>query len=249
MVHELEVKNLHVNVEGKPILKGLNLTVDRGEVHAIMGPNGSGKSTLSYTIMGHPKYEVTEGEILLRGENVLEMAVDERAKKGLFLGFQYPMSVPGVTMQSFLHTAYNAVKGKDLTSMEFNLRLLDVMKKFDVQPAFAKRFVNEGFSGGEKKRAEILQMAILEPTLAILDEPDSGLDVDALRIVADGINKLRGADRGILVITHYQRILNHAPADRVTVMMDGRVVKSGGPELALKVEKEGYDWLKPSSTA
>ncbi|HWG89269.1 MAG TPA: Fe-S cluster assembly ATPase SufC [Candidatus Thermoplasmatota archaeon] len=244
MTPELEVKNLHVNVDGKPILKGLNLTVNRGEVHAIMGPNGSGKSTLSYTIMGHPKYEVTQGEILLRGQNVLEMEVDKRAKEGLFLGFQYPMSVPGVTMQSFLHSAYNAVKGKDLTSMEFNLRLLDVMKKYDVQPQFAKRHVNEGFSGGEKKRAEILQMAILEPSMCILDEPDSGLDVDALKVVADGIQKLRGKDRGILIITHYQRILNHAPADRISIVMDGRVVANGGPELALRVEREGYDWLK-----
>jgi Fe-S cluster assembly ATP-binding protein len=243
---ELEIKNLHVSVEGKPILHGVNLKVHKGEVHALMGPNGSGKSTLSYTMMGHPKYIVTQGDILVRGKSVLEMPPDERARHGLFLAFQYPMTIPGVTVQNFLRAAYNGAKQKDLTPLEFNMILLAKMKALGVEPTFARRYVNEGFSGGEKKRLEVLQMAILEPTVAVLDEPDSGLDIDAVRIVADGINTFKGADNGVLIITHYQRILNYVKPTKVSVILDGRVVKDGGPELALALEERGYDWLRAS---
>ncbi len=244
-VPELEIKNLHVSVEEKPILKGVNLKVQKGEVHALMGPNGSGKSTLSYTLMGHPKYQVTQGDILVRGKSILELPPDERARQGLFLAFQYPMTIPGVTVQNFLRAAYNGSKGKDLTPLEFNMILLEKMRKLGVEPQFARRYVNEGFSGGEKKRLEVLQMAILEPTVAVLDEPDSGLDIDAVRIVADGINAYKGPQNGVLIITHYQRILNYVNPTKVTVILDGRVVKDGGPELALQLEDKGYDWLRP----
>jgi Fe-S cluster assembly ATP-binding protein len=249
MAPELEIKNLHVNVDGKPILKGVDLTVEKGEVHALMGPNGSGKSTLSYVLMGHPKYEVTQGEIIFRGENILEMETDERARKGLFLAFQYPMVIPGVTVMNFLRAAYNSAKGKDLTPLEFNMILMEKMQQLNVDKTFARRYVNEGFSGGEKKRLEVLQMAVLEPTVAVLDEPDSGLDIDAVRIVADGINQFKGPERGVLIITHYQRILNYVPPTKVSVFLDGRVVKEGGPELALELEEKGYDWLRPASPA
>ena len=249
MTHELEIKDLHVSVDGKPILKGVNLSVNKGEVHALMGPNGSGKSTLSYTLMGHPKYEVTKGDILVRGASVLGMEADERARKGLFLAFQYPMTIPGVTVQNFLRAAYNGAKQKDLTPLEFNMILLEKMKKLGVEAQFARRYVNDGFSGGEKKRLEVLQMAILEPTVSVLDEPDSGLDIDAVRVVADGINAYKGAHNGVLIITHYQRILNYVPPTRVSVILDGRVVKSGGPELALQLEERGYDWLRPEQKA
>jgi len=245
-VPELEIQNLHVNVEGKPILKGVNLQVHQGEVHALMGPNGSGKSTLSYTLMGHPKYEVTQGDVLVRGESILGMEADERARKGLFLAFQYPMTIPGVTVQNFLRAAYNGSKGKDLTPLEFNMVLLDKMRKLGIETQFARRYVNEGFSGGEKKRLEVLQMAILEPTVAVLDEPDSGLDIDAVRVVADGINAYKTAQNGVLIITHYQRILNYVKPTKVSVILDGRVVKDGGPELALALEERGYDWLRPT---
>jgi len=241
---ELEIKDLHVSVEGKPILKGVNLQVQKGEVHALMGPNGSGKSTLSYTLMGHPKYEVTKGDILVRGESVLPLEADERARRGLFLAFQYPMTIPGVTVQNFLRAAYNGAKGKDLTPLEFNMVLLEKMKKLGIETAFARRYVNEGFSGGEKKRLEVLQMAILEPTVAVLDEPDSGLDIDAVRVVADGINAYKGPQNGVLIITHYQRILNYVKPTKVSVILEGRVVKDGGPELALALEERGYDWLR-----
>lgn len=246
---ELEIKDLHVSVEDKPILKGVNLTVNKGEVHALMGPNGSGKSTLSYVLMGHPKYEITKGDILVNGESILELAPDERARKGLFLAFQYPMSIPGVTVHNFLRAAYNGARAKDLTPVEFNMILIEKMKAMNVDPAFARRYVNEGFSGGEKKRLEVLQMAVLEPTVAILDEPDSGLDIDAVRIVADGINAFKGPDRGVLIITHYQRILNYVEPTKVSVFLDGQVVKQGGPELALQLEEKGYDWLRPEATS
>ena len=244
---ELEIKDLHVNVSGKPILKGIDLQVRKGEVHALMGPNGSGKSTLSYTLMGHPNYEITKGDILVNGETIKEMAPDERARVGLFLAFQYPLSIPGVTVSNFLRAAYNGAKGKDLTPLEFNMLLMERMKKLSYDPAFARRYVNEGFSGGEKKRLEILQMLVLEPTVAVLDEPDSGLDIDAVRIVAEGINAFKGPDTGVLIITHYQRILNYVPPTKVSVVLDGRIVKEGGPELALELEEKGYDWLRPAS--
>ncbi|HWH09135.1 MAG TPA: Fe-S cluster assembly ATPase SufC [Candidatus Thermoplasmatota archaeon] len=244
MTIELEIQDLHVNVQGKPILKGVNLQVRRGEVHALMGPNGSGKSTLSYTLMGHPNYEITKGDVLVRGESVKDMPPDERARKGVFLAFQYPMSIPGVTVHNFLRAAYNGAKGKDLTPLEFNMILLQKMKELNVDAAFARRYVNEGFSGGEKKRLEVLQMAVLEPTVAVLDEPDSGLDIDAVRVVADGINAFHGPQNGVLIITHYQRILNYVKPTKVSVILDGRVVKDGGPELALALEERGYDWLR-----
>ncbi|HET6404854.1 MAG TPA: Fe-S cluster assembly ATPase SufC [Candidatus Thermoplasmatota archaeon] len=246
---DLHIKDLHVNVEGKPILKGVNLEVRKGQVHALMGPNGSGKSTLSYTLMGHPKYEIVQGDILVNGESIKEMPVDERARKGLFLAFQYPMAIPGVTVQNFLRAAYNAAKGKDLTPLEFNMLFLEKMQKMNIPKEFARRYVNDGFSGGEKKRLEMLQMAVLEPQLAVLDEPDSGLDIDAVRVVADGINAFKSDDTGVLIITHYQRILNYVKPTNVTVLVDGRVVKSGGPELALQLEEKGYDWLKPAQQA
>ena len=247
MTPELEIKDLHVNVQGKPILKGVNLKVQRGEVHALMGPNGSGKSTLSYTLMGHPNYEITKGDVLVRGESVKDLPPDERARKGVFLAFQYPMSIPGVTVHNFLRAAYNGAKGKDLTPLEFNMILLQKMKEMNVDAAFARRYVNEGFSGGEKKRLEVLQMAVLEPTVAVLDEPDSGLDIDAVRVVADGINAFHKSDNAVLIITHYQRILNYVNPTKVSVILDGRVVKDGGPELALTLEEKGYDWLRPAA--
>jgi len=246
---ELQIKDLHVSVEGKPILKGVDLDVHKGQVHALMGPNGSGKSTLSYALMGHEKYEITKGDILLRGESVKEMPVDERARKGLFLAFQYPMTIPGVTVQNFLRAAYNAAKVKDLTPLEFNMVFLEKMAAMGVPKDFARRYVNEGFSGGEKKRLEILQMAVLDPSVAILDEPDSGLDIDAVRTVAEGINAFRGPEKGVLIITHYQRILDYVKPTDVTVLLDGRVAKTGGPDLALQLEEKGYDWLRPAQQA
>ncbi len=249
MTPELEIKDLHVSVDGKPILKGVNLTVEKGEIHALMGPNGSGKSTLSYVLMGHPKYEVTKGEIFVRGQDIKDLATDERARLGLFLAFQYPMTIPGVTVQNFLRAAYNGAKAKDLTPLEFNMVLLEKMKQLNIDVTFARRYVNDGFSGGEKKRLEVLQMAVLEPSIAVLDEPDSGLDIDAVRIVAEGINQFKGGDTGFLIITHYQRILNYVNPTRVSVFLDGAVVKEGGPELALALEEKGYDWLRPNASA
>lgn len=237
---ELVIKNLHSTVEGKEILKGINLTVQPGKVHAIMGPNGSGKSTLAYTVMGHPGYEVTEGEILVDGVDVVGMDPDERAKHGLFLAFQYPHSIPGVTMANFLRTAVNSVSGAPVPPREFRTKMQEKMALLQMNSEFGGRYVNEGFSGGEKKRAEILQMAMLEPKYAVLDETDSGLDIDALRIVADGVNALLGPDMGVLVITHYQRLLNYIKPDFVHVLVDGRIVREGGPELALDLEKAGY---------
>lgn len=236
----LEIKDIHVNVEGKEILKGINLKVKPGEIHAIMGPNGSGKSTMSYTIMGHPKYEVTKGSITVDGKNVLEMEVDERAKNGIFLSFQYPYEIPGVTMANFLRTAYGEVSGKKPNVMEFMKLLHEKMELLKMDKDFAKRHVNVGFSGGEKKRAEILQLAVLSPKYAILDETDSGLDVDALRIVAEGLKKLVGPNLGVIIITHYQRILHHIKPDYVHILTDGKIVKSGNFELAHEIEEKGY---------
>ncbi|MCP2258559.1 Fe-S cluster assembly ATP-binding protein [Streptoalloteichus tenebrarius] len=242
----LEIKDLHVSVltdeEPKEILRGVDLTVKAGETHAIMGPNGSGKSTLAYSIAGHPKYEITSGEVLLDGENVLEMSVDERARAGLFLAMQYPVEVPGVSMSNFLRTAATAVRGEAPALRHWVKEVKQAMADLDIDPAFAERSVNEGFSGGEKKRHEILQLALLRPKIAILDETDSGLDVDALRVVSDGVNryKAENAETGIMLITHYTRILKHISPDFVHVFANGRIVESGGAELAERLEEEGY---------
>ena len=240
----LEIKNLHVQIEDKQILNGLNLTVEKGQVAAIMGPNGSGKSTLAYVLAGKEDYEVTEGDILLDGESVLEMSPDERAARGVFLAFQYPVEVPGVATMTCLRTALNAqrkARGQgELSTPEFMKLVRETSGKLGITPEMLRRAVNVGFSGGEKKRNEILQMAVLQPRLAVLDETDSGLDIDALKIVADGVNRLRAPDRGMVVITHYQRLLNYIVPDVVHVMAKGRVVKTGGKELALELEAKGY---------
>ncbi len=247
---ELVIRNLHVNIEGKEILKGVDLTIKQGEVHAIMGPNGTGKSTLAYALMGHPSYTITEGEVLFKGKNVLELAPDERSRLGIFLAFQYPVSISGVTVANFLRTAINARRraanpdDKGIAIPEFRKKMKEQMDHLKMDPAFAGRYLNEGFSGGEKKRAEILQMAMLRPEIAILDETDSGLDIDALRIVSEGVNALRGPEMGVLVITHYQRILNYITPDYVHVMLGGRIVESGGPDLALHLEEHGYEWVR-----
>jgi len=247
---DLNIVNLHVSIDGKEILKGLNLTIPQGEVHAVMGPNGTGKSTLAYTIMGHPSYEVTEGKIEFKGQNILDLETDQRSRLGLFLAFQYPVAIPGVTVANFLRTAMNARRraihpdDKGIPILEFRKLLKDKMDMLKMDHSFAGRYLNEGFSGGEKKRAEVLQMAILKPEIAVLDETDSGLDIDALRIVAEGVNTLRGKELGVLLITHYQRILNYIKPDVVHVMMGGRIVESGGPELALSLEEHGYEWVR-----
>ena len=247
---ELVIKNLHVNIEDKEILKGLDLIVKQGEIHAIMGPNGTGKSTLAYTLMGHPNYEVTGGEAWFKGENILEMDADERSRLGLFLAFQYPVAIPGVTVANFLRSAINSRRraeypdDKGMPIPEFRKMLKEKMDVLKMDHTFAGRYLNDGFSGGEKKRAEILQMAALKPEIAILDETDSGLDIDALRIVSEGVNALTGSDMGVLVITHYQRLLNYIKPNFVHVMYDGRIVESGGPELALQLEEQGYDWVR-----
>jgi Fe-S cluster assembly ATP-binding protein len=247
---ELVIKNLHVSIEGKEILKGVDLAVKQGEVHAIMGPNGTGKSTLAYTLMGHPSYTVTGGEVWFKGKNILELQADERSRLGLFLAFQYPVAIPGVTVANFLRTAVNARRhtedpeDKGIPILEFRNTLKEKMEMLKMDSAFAGRYLNDGFSGGEKKRAEILQMATLKPEIAILDETDSGLDIDALRIVADGVNVLTGPDLGALVITHYQRLLNYIKPQFVHIMLDGRIVESGGPDLALHLEEQGYDWVR-----
>src|SRR5438445_11725767 len=250
----LELKELHVALEdGTEIVKGVDLAVSLNEVHAVMGPNGSGKSTLAYALMGHPAYQITEGQSLFEGENILELGADERAQRGLFLAFQYPHAVPGVTVTSFLRSAINAIRkakasGEDdpVAIPEFRKELLAQMDRLKVSRELASRYLNDGFSGGEKKRVEILQMAMLKPRIAILDETDSGLDIDALRVVAGGANELVGPDIGALVITHYQRILNYVKPDHVHVFVDGRIVESGGPELAEKLEAEGYDPFIPA---
>lgn len=247
---ELEIKNLHVSIDGKEILKGLDLIIRRGEVHAVMGPNGTGKSTLAYTLMGHPSYEVTEGEVLYKGEDVLDLEPDERSRLGIFLAFQYPVAIPGVTVANFLRTALNARRraanpeDKGMPIPEFRKLIRSKMELLKMDPNFAGRYLNDGFSGGEKKRAEILQMAVLQPEIAILDETDSGLDIDALRIVSDGVNALRGSDLGVLLITHYQRILNYITPDYVHIMLGGKIVESGGADLALHLEEHGYDWVR-----
>ena len=248
----LEIKNLHVAVNGQEIVRGVDLAVETNQVHAIMGPNGSGKSTLAYALMGHPGYEVTEGEILIDGENVVDLEADERAQRGLFLAFQYPHAVPGVTVTSFLRSAVNAIRkarngGQDdpVKIPEFRKDLMAAMEMLRIPKELAGRYLNEGFSGGEKKRVEILQMAMLKPRIAVLDETDSGLDIDALKIVAGGVRKLVGPDMGALVITHYQRILNYIKPDFVHVFVDGGIVAEGGPELAEKLEAEGYEAFAP----
>jgi Fe-S cluster assembly ATP-binding protein len=247
---ELSIQNLKVRIGENEILKGVNLTVKQGEVHALMGPNGTGKSTLAYALMGHPTYEVTGGEAWFKGENILELEPDKRSHLGLFLAFQYPVAIPGVSVANFLRTAINAqrksehVDDKGIPIPAFRNMLKDQMDLLKMDHKFAGRYLNEGFSGGEKKRAEILQMATLKPEVAILDETDSGLDIDALRIVSEGVNALRGPELGVLVITHYQRILNYIKPDFVHIMLDGRVVESGGAELALHLEEQGYDWLR-----
>jgi len=237
------IEDLHVSVEGKEILKGVNLRVNRGEVHAVMGPNGSGKSTLANTLMGHPRFQVTQGRVLLKGEDVLSLPPDERARRGMFLAFQYPLEIPGVKVRHFLRMAVKATRGEEPSVTEFRKRLFDKMAILEMDRSFAERYVNEGFSGGEKKRNEILQLAMLAPEMAILDETDSGLDIDALRIVANGINKLAGPQMGMLLITHYQRILNYVEPHFVHVLFNGRIVRSGGKELAQELEAKGYDWI------
>jgi Fe-S cluster assembly ATP-binding protein len=245
-MQELTIKNLHVEIDDKEIVRGLSLSVPRGEVHAIMGPNGSGKSTLAKVLAGHPDYHVMKGEVLMDGENILELEPDERARKGLFLAFQYPSEIPGVTIANFLRAAVQArlPEGEELEATEYYAKLYEKMEQLGMDRSFTSRSVNEGFSGGEKKRTEILQLAMLEPTYAILDETDSGLDIDALKIVARGVNSLRGPKVGILLITHYQRLLNYIVPDHVHVMVAGRIVRSGGKELALELEERGYDWAR-----
>lgn len=242
----LTIKDLHVAIDGKEILKGVNLEIKGGEVHAIMGPNGTGKSTLSSAIMGHPKYEVTSGSITLDGKNVLDMPVDERARAGLFLGMQYPSEISGVTNADFLRSAINSRReeGKQISLMKFIREMDKQMEFLEMDENMAQRYLNEGFSGGEKKRNEILQLMMIKPKIAILDEIDSGLDIDALKIVSKGINAMKGEDFACILITHYQRLLNYITPDYVHVMMQGRVVKNGGPELAQRLEAEGYDWIK-----
>jgi Fe-S cluster assembly ATP-binding protein len=244
----LEIRDLHAVIDGKEILRGINLVVNKGEVHAIMGPNGSGKSTLAKVLAGHPSYEVTKGEVLFEGRNLLELAPDERAREGIFLAFQYPIEVPGVSNSQFLRLAYNEKRKhlgeEELDPLEFKDLLRERAKIVEMDASFMTRSVNEGFSGGEKKRNEILQMAVLEPKLAVLDETDSGLDIDALRIVAGGVNKLQNDENAIILVTHYQRLLNYIVPDFVHVLSGGRIVKEGGKELALELEAKGYDWIK-----
>ncbi len=253
MAESLEIRDLHVSVSDKEILRGVTLTINQGEIHALMGPNGSGKSTLAYALTGHPGYQVTRGEVIYKGKNILELPADERSKLGLFLAFQYPVAIPGVSVANFLRTAINARrrtdgdgngKPKGISIPEFRKLLREKMKMLNVDEAFAGRYLNDGFSGGEKKRVEILQMAVLEPKMAILDETDSGLNIDALRLVSEGVNRLAGPEMGILVITHYQRLLNYIKPQFVHVLLSGRIVESGGPELALALEEKGYDFIR-----
>jgi Fe-S cluster assembly ATP-binding protein len=240
----LKIENLRVEIEGQEIVKGLDLEVGEGEIHAIMGPNGSGKSTLANVLMGHPRYEVTGGSITFRGEDAFELEPDERAKLGMFLAFQYPSEVPGVSVANFLRTAVNSVREEELSPMDMYRLIQEKMKIMQMDPKFAERYLNEGFSGGEKKRNEILQMLMLEPKLAIMDETDSGLDIDALQVVAKGVNELRGPEFSAVIITHYQRILRYIEPDRVHVMLDGRIVTSGGKDLAHELEDKGYEWVR-----
>jgi Fe-S cluster assembly ATP-binding protein len=237
------IEDLHVSVEGKEILKGVNLSINRGEVHALMGPNGSGKSTLANALMGHPRYQVTQGRVLFKGEDIIGLTPDKRARRGLFLAFQYPTSIPGVTMVNFLRAGLKAVRGSDVPVREFRTILKETMDLLKMDESFARRYVNDGFSGGEKKRAEVLQLGILRPEMAVMDETDSGLDIDALRTVAEGITALMGPNVGALIITHYQRILNYIKPEFVHVLFSGRIVKSGGPELSEALEAKGYEWI------
>lgn len=237
-------KDVHVEVEENEVVKGVSLTINKGEIHAIMGPNGSGKSSLSNALMGHPDYTITKGEVSLNGQNILEMSSDERSRAGIFLAFQYPTAIPGVSVANFLRAALKAHRGKDADMSDFRKLLKAEMKNLSIDPSFAARYLNDGFSGGEKKRVEILQMSILNPKVALLDETDSGLDIDALKTVSEGINRFHNEQNAILLVTHYQRLLNYVKPDFVHVLMDGRFVKSGGPELALKLEESGYDWVE-----
>ncbi|HEX2069647.1 MAG TPA: Fe-S cluster assembly ATPase SufC [Actinomycetota bacterium] len=240
----LEIKDLHVQVEGKPILKGIDLTVRQGEVHALMGPNGSGKSTLANVLMGRPGYEITSGQVLFKGQDITALKPDQRAQMGLFLAFQYPTEIPGVSVVNFLRSAYNSVKGEQTSALAFRKRLKEKMNLLGVEDQMVNRYVNQGFSGGEKKKNEILQLAVLEPEIAVLDETDSGLDIDSLKAVAGGVQQLIGPSLGVLLITHYQRILNYITPDKIHVLMDGRIVLSGGPELAHELEQKGYEGLR-----
>ncbi len=245
----LEIQNLHVRIEEREILHGVDLKVAKGETHALMGPNGSGKSTLANTIMGNPNYEVTEGKIVFNGEDMTEAAPDERARAGLFLAFQYPATIPGVSVANFLRLAVNARREEPMKVKDFGKYLRENVNLLKIDPSFVSRYLNEGFSGGEKKRAEILQLAMLKPEIAVLDETDSGLDIDALRIVSDGVNALSGPDMGSLIITHYTRILNYVKPDYVHIMLDGRIVREGGPELADQLEDQGYDLVREEVAA
>ncbi|HSJ70916.1 MAG TPA: Fe-S cluster assembly ATPase SufC [Acidimicrobiia bacterium] len=245
----LVVDNLYASVEGAEILKGVNLTIERGETHAIMGPNGSGKSTLANVLLGHPLYEVTSGTIAYKGEDITEAAPEVRGQAGMFLGFQYPEEIPGVSVVNFLRTALSNRTGTDYTVLELRLKVGEAMQELGMDPSFADRYLNEGFSGGERKRNEILQMAVLEPELAVLDETDSGLDIDALRTVAEGVERMRTADRGFLIITHYQRMLEYITPDFVHVFLDGAIVDSGGADLADRIEESGYDSYRPTVTS
>lgn len=252
MSNDLVIKDLRVNVADKEILKGVNLTIKQGTIHAVMGPNGSGKSTLAYTIAGHPNYEVTGGEVWYKGQNILELEADERSRLGVFLAFQYPVAVPGVSVANFLRAAINAHRaeeGKDpkqtaIPIAQFRKLLRENMAHLQMDDSFARRYLNEGFSGGEKKRLEILQMSVLNPQMSVMDETDSGLDIDALRIVSEGVNRLFTPEMGVLVITHYQRLLNYIKPHVVSVMMEGQIVREGGPEMALELEEKGYDWIR-----
>lgn len=240
----LEIKNLHAQFENKIILKGINLRLEPGKIHALMGPNGSGKTTLAYVLMGHPKYRITSGEILLNGKDLTKMDPHERAKEGLFLSFQQPVEISGVSISNFLRQAYNSIKKKKLSLLEFRSLLEEKAKELDIDPKFLNRYVNQGFSGGEKKKMEILQMAVLSPKIAILDETDSGLDIDSLKRVAEGVNKLKRPDKTILIITHYKRILNYAKPDKVSIMMDGKIVLEGNSDIVDNLEEKGYGWIQ-----
>jgi Fe-S cluster assembly ATP-binding protein len=237
----LSIEDLHASAAGTEIIKGMNLTVDRGQIHALMGPNGSGKSTLANVLMGHPGYQVTSGRILFKGEDIAEWTPDQRGRAGIFLGFQYPEEIPGVSVVNFLRTALSNRTGVDYTVLELRLKVMDTMRELDMDSSFADRYLNEGFSGGERKRNEVLQMAVLEPELAVLDETDSGLDIDALRTVAEGVKRVASPERGFLIITHYQRMLDYITPDVVHIFVDGRIVATGGPELAEEIEESGYD--------
>jgi len=240
-MNKLTIEDLYVSINGEQILKGINLEIDLGKVHVLMGPNGSGKSTLANAIMGNPKYQIDKGKILLDGEDITNLRPNERAKRGLFMTFQYPSEITGVTMSNFLRTALNSIKGEKINVVDFHKILKEKMTELGIDPTFSRRYINEGFSGGEKKKAEVLQMSILQPKYAILDETDSGLDVNSIKIVGDTINKMRNPERGILIITHYYRILNHITPDAASIMLDGKIVKTGGKELAEEVEKNGFD--------